>query len=70
MRLEPLASAAFRDGFALYLAPVNREASFRIGGVVRIRGARYVQSNAAVRRELAVFPSHAVWLITSAGPVL
>jgi hypothetical protein len=70
MRGESFASAAFREVFALSLAPVNREASFRNRGVVRLTGARYGKSNTAARREVAVFQSHTVWLITSARPVL
>jgi len=70
MRAEPFAAAAFREVFALSLAPVNRDASFRNRGVVRFTGARYGESNTAARRELAVFQSQWVWLTSSARRVL
>jgi hypothetical protein len=64
MRTAPFVIVAFREDFALSLAPVNREASFRNRGVVRFNDARYGKSNTAARREFAVFQSHAVWLIS------
>jgi hypothetical protein len=70
LRTVPFAIAAFREVFALSLAPVNRDASFCNRGVVRFAGARYGESNTATRRELAVFPLHAVWPITTARLIL
>jgi hypothetical protein len=60
MRNVPVAIAVLRELFALSAAPVNRQASFCSRDVVRKTSARYVESNTAVGRELAVLQSHLV----------
>ncbi len=60
------AGAAFREVFALYVAPVNRHASRSNRRVVPNIGARYGKSSTASCRELAVL-SGQVWLMASAG---